>query len=383
MRVELNEDANAKSPATLFPIPGKRLFTTLSGPIVGAWSNSYRTFWVAANGTGSANVYEVFEDGTNKLYGQVALGENPATMRANGTQLLICSAGNVYIATGTSIYQPIVNYTSGIANVNGQTVTWVSSAADSSMFSEVEPGDLMLLPPSSNGPSSAAPYLFTVASVSADGTTVTLIEDAGVLNNYAYQLGAGPTSLLTGAMVEYIDGYFIVNVPTTITFRISHLFDGSTWDALDYQSKSGSVDNIIAILSFSGYLALIGDTNSVEIWGDSGNAQFPFARVSGATLNVGAESGWAVSKLVRWLRDLADGIPRTAAVRLFARQAGRRSAFPITAWNSPCSTTRVSTMRFRPLTLKPAMNTSESTFRRPTRRGSSTRLAMRGWNWAF
>jgi hypothetical protein len=314
MRVELNEDANAKSPATLFPVSGKKAFANppLSGDIVGSWSNHYRTFWVAANSVGSANVYEVFEDGTNKLYGQVALGGNPATMRANGTQLVICSAGNVYVATGTTIYQPIVNYTSGIANINGNTVTWVSSAADSTMFSEVQPGDLMLLPPNAGGgPSSAAPYLFTVASVSADGTTITLLENAGVLDNYAYQLGAGPTSVLTGAMVEYIDGYFIVNVPNTTTFRISHLFDGSTWDALDYQSKSGSVDNIAGILAFSGYLALVGDTNSVEIWGDSGNAQFPFARVSGQSLNVGTESGWSLQKMtngaVIWLMESSNG----------------------------------------------------------------------------
>jgi hypothetical protein len=314
MRVELNEDANAKSPATLFPVSGKKIFNPndlLTGALIGSWSNRYRTFWVAANDVGSANVYEVFEDGTNKLYGQVALGGNPATMRANGNQLLICSGGNVYVATGTSIYQPIVNYTSGIANVNGFTVTWVSSAADETMFSEVQPGDLMLLPPSGTDPTSAAPYLYTVGEVSADGTTITLLENAGVLGNYAYQLGAGPTSLLTGAMVEYIDGYFIVNVPNTITYRISHLFDGSTWDALDYQSKSGSVDNIAAILSFSGYLALIGDTNSVEIWGDSGNAQFPFARVSGQSLNVGAEAAWSVQKLttgaVIWLMNSSNG----------------------------------------------------------------------------
>ena len=311
MRVEQNEDPNSKSPATLFPISGKKWFATLSGPIVGAWSNRYRTFWVAANGTGSANLYEVFEDGTNKLYGQVALGGNPATMRANGSQLLICSAGNVYIATGTAIYQPIVNYTSGLANIDGATMTWSSSLADSTMFGDVQPGDLVLLPPSAPGtPGSAAPYVFTVASRDSD-TQITLTEDAGVLNNYAYQIGAGPTSLLTGVMVEYIDGYFIVNVPNTITFRISHLFDGSMWDALDYQSKSGSVDDISGILSFSGYLALVGDTNSVEIWGDSGNAQFPFARVSGQSLNVGTESPWSLQKLttgaVIWLMESSNG----------------------------------------------------------------------------
>lgn len=312
LRVEINETPNAKSPATLFPRSGKKDFClSISGPVVGSWSNRYRTFWVAENNTGSADVYEVFEDGTNRLYGQVALGGNPATMRANGSQLLICSAGNVYVATGTAIYQPLVNYTSGIANIVGDTVTWVSSAADSTMFSEAQPGDLMLLPPTSSGPSSAAPYLYTVASVSADGTTITLTESAGDLANYAYQLGAGPTSLLKGAMVEYIDGYFIVNVPNTITYRISHLFDGSTWDALDFQSKSGSVDDIAAILSFSGYLALIGDTNSVEIWGDSGNAQFPFQRVSGQSLNVGTEAAWSVQKLtngaVIWLVNSSNG----------------------------------------------------------------------------
>jgi hypothetical protein len=315
MRVEQNEDPNSKSPATLFPVSGKRLFTTLSGPIIGAWSNRYRTFWVAKNATGSANVYEVFEDGTNKLYGQVAFGGNPATMRSNGGQLLICSAGNVYLATGTAIYQPLVNYTSGFANVNGHIVTWLSSPADNSMFTEVQPGDLMLFPPSVMGPTSAAPFVHTVGSVDSP-TQITLVDDAGILANYAYQLGAGPdvhgvSSLLSGVMVEYIDGYFIVNVPNSITFRISHLFDGGTWDALDFQSKSGSVDDIAAILAYSGYLALVGDTNSVEIWGDSGNAQFPFARVSGMSLNVGTEAPWSIARLTNggaiWLMESSNG----------------------------------------------------------------------------
>lgn len=315
LRLEVNEDPNAISPATLFPVSGKKLFSTLPpGPIIGCWANRERTFWVSGG-----NVYELFQDGTFQLFGTVAVGSNPATMRANnpgnvppagsGGQLLICSAGNVYVATGTAIYQPMVNYTTGFANVNGINVTLVTSN-DNSDFTEVQPGDLILFPPSTSGPSSAAPYTYTVASV-IDSTHLTLIQNAGVLNNYAYQIGAGPSSLLTGVMVEYIDGYFVVNVPNTTTYRISHLFDGSTWDALDFQSKSGTVDNIGAIINFSGYLALLGDTYSVEIWGDSGNAQFPFSRVSGQSLNVGITAAWSIAKMtdgsVIWLIESGGG----------------------------------------------------------------------------
>lgn len=291
MRVEKNEDANAKSPYTMFPRSGKKLFTSIVNMaqgqrIAGAWANKSRTFWVAGT-----SLVEVFQDGTYRELGNIAVGSNPATMRANGNQLLICSAGNVYIYTGAVLYQPIVNYATGTVTVAGASVTWDSGAQfqNPGGSGNVQPGDLFMLPPDGLGHGG----LGTVAGV-IDATHLTLTTAMGNLANYPYQAG---TELLTGVMPEFIDGYFIVNVPNTKIFRISALFDGTIWSELDFGEKSGSVDNIASIISNSGYLGLVGDTNSTEIWGDSGNANFPFQRISGQSLNVGTAAPWSLQKL--------------------------------------------------------------------------------------
>ena len=279
LRVEKNEDPNSKSPATMFPRSGRKHFATLPpGPIIGMWANKNNVF-VVSGGV----VYKLNEDATFSTHGSVASDGTPATMRANGNQLLICSAGNVYIDTGVAIFQPIISFASGNVDVAGTAVTWVAGDKFTGTGGDIKAGDLFMLQPN----------LYVVAGV-VDDQHLVLDRDAGILSNYSYQAGA---ERLKGVMPEFIDGYFIVSVPMDKIFRISNLFDGSTWSALDFQKKSGSADNIAAINNFSGQLAIFGDTNSTELWADSGNQDFPFQRVSGQSLNVGTAAPWSVAKL--------------------------------------------------------------------------------------
>lgn len=281
----------------MYPRSGKQIFPgggLPPGPIQGSWSNKYRTFWASGG-----NIYELFQDGTHNLIGQVAIAGNPVTFRANGNQLLICSAGNVYIATGTAFFRPIISYNTGIVNIAGAVVAWVSDPT-SQGFAEVNPGDLFMI--SSTG------QVIAVQSVNVAANTLVLASAPGNANNIAFQLG---TQYLTGVMCEYVDGYFIVNQPNTKTFWISQIEDGTTWNALDFGTKIGSVDNIASLIAFSGYLGLIGDTNSAELWGDSGSATFPFARVEGMSLNVGTAAAWSVQRFtdgsVMWLIESGGG----------------------------------------------------------------------------
>jgi hypothetical protein len=272
----------AKAPFVMYPRSGKKLFTQMPlGPTVGAWANIDRVF-VAAGG----NVYELLEDGTTNLIGAITVGSNPVTMRGNGSQLLICSGGDVFVYTGTTFFQPILNYASGTVDITGTTATW--TAGDQFIVpggdGNVSPGDLFQL---------ASGATTTVASVT-DATHLELTDNLGAIVGIRFTVG---TEKLNGAMCEFIDGYFIVNVPETKTFRISNLFDGTKWDEIDFATKSGSTDDIGAIISVGGNLALVGDRNSIEFWGDSGNADFPFARINGATQSYGMEAPWSVAKL--------------------------------------------------------------------------------------
>lgn len=284
--VELNPP-NSKGPC-FYPRFGKKSFATLpTPPHFGAWSNRTQVFLQAGG-----HVYELKEDATYTAIGTVQLGSNPTTMRSNGNQLLVVSGGKVYIATGLAFYQPIINFGRGQVSIAGNVVTWVAGDNGDTGFlpgggGDVVPGNLfMVMIPT-------GPVVGIVVNV-ADNTHLSLDIAPGDTGGIAYQVG---TEYLTGAMCECIDDYFIVNVPNTKTFRISNLKDGTIWDDVDKAEKSGSTDNIGAIANLSGNLALFGDTNSTELWGDSGNADFPFARISGSTLAIGLDAAWSVAKM--------------------------------------------------------------------------------------
>lgn len=96
--------------------------------------------------------------------------------------------------------------------------------------------------------------------------------------------------------VTFKDGYFIVNQPGTGKFYISGLYDGNSWDALDFKSAENLPDDLICVYASLDYLWLFG-TNTIEVWqntGGSAASSFPFSRINGGTLNVGLEAIYSV-----------------------------------------------------------------------------------------
>lgn len=313
MRVE-RSPADAAFSAMLYTRSGKKLFATLpAGPVQGSWGNKTRAFFASGG-----EIRELFRDGSTTLFGSVPIGNNPVTMRANGTQLLICSAGNVYIATGGGMYQPIVNFASGQIYIAAGVVVWVSGDKFTGAGTgDIKPGDLFMV---QDGLDSK---LYAV-NVVTDSQHLTLVAYAGgpvppanqfsALAPTEYQAGDGTTpetTLLRGATCEFIDGYFIVSIPNSKQFRISNLNNGRKWDELDSGVKSGSTDNIATVFDLGGQLALIGDNNSTELWGDSGNSDFPFQRIGGRSMNSGTAAAWSVAKLpdgsLCWLASTLQG----------------------------------------------------------------------------
>ena len=82
--------------------------------------------------------------------------------------------------------------------------------------------------------------------------------------------------------ISFIDGYFVIAEKDSGKFYISGLYDGTTWDALDFASAESSPDQLVRATNFVGQLGLFG-TNTLEIWRNTGDATFPFSRISGAT----------------------------------------------------------------------------------------------------
>ena len=114
---------------------------------------------------------------------------------------------------------------------------------------------------------------------------------------------------LTGTHVVWYNGYFVQNVVGQNKFIYSALYDGKTWDALDYYVAEGNPDNVNAIATINNELWVFGKS-SAEIWYVTGDSLNPFARQSNAYINVGAKSPSSVCTLlnsVLWLGSSASG----------------------------------------------------------------------------
>ena len=78
--------------------------------------------------------------------------------------------------------------------------------------------------------------------------------------------------------VLYLDGYFIYgDASTKGRFGISKLLDGTSYDALDFASAEANDDALVVGLADHLELWLFGE-NTIEVWFNSGNVDFPFER---------------------------------------------------------------------------------------------------------
>lgn len=128
------------------------------------------------------------------------------------------------------------------------------------------------------------------AMIFVDGVRAfTYAFDTHTLTEITSQTGMYPSNT-----VVFMDGYFIFNRAGTGQFFITQLYSTTT-DPLDFATAESAPDDTIAIETFSNQLWLFG-TKTIEIWYNSGDALFPFTRVSGGVLNRGCLSAFSVKK---------------------------------------------------------------------------------------
>jgi len=103
----------------------------------------------------------------------------------------------------------------------------------------------------------------------------------------------------------FIDGYFIAVQSGTGKFYISNLYDGTSWDALDFTTAEGNPDNAIALLDDHREIWVFGE-NSIEPFYNSGDVDFVFERISGGYIEKGCGAAMSPAKAdnsVIWLGD--------------------------------------------------------------------------------
>lgn len=106
--------------------------------------------------------------------------------------------------------------------------------------------------------------------------------------------------------VTFLDQYFIFTNNTTGSkdqFFISSVSDGETYDALDFATAENYPDNLVRVFADHNELYLFG-TDSIEIWFNAGNADFPFAPAQGSVIEDGLGAAHTVEKVdesIIWL----------------------------------------------------------------------------------
>lgn len=90
--------------------------------------------------------------------------------------------------------------------------------------------------------------------------------------------------------VAYLDGYFVFTSDADdAQFFCSKLLDPTMFDALDFAFADGVPNVLRRVVTLAGELWFAGDT-AMEIWYDSGAADFPFRRRAGGIIPYGAVS---------------------------------------------------------------------------------------------
>lgn len=111
-------------------------------------------------------------------------------------------------------------------------------------------------------------------------------------------------AIVCGGGLTFLDDFIVsLDVQTNNRVNVSALGDGTTWNALNFIVRSGSSDLVTWLEQLNGQLWIFGQKN-IEVWYNAGNPLFPFARVPGATLNIGLLSQYTVVRFqntIMWL----------------------------------------------------------------------------------
>jgi hypothetical protein len=118
-----------------------------------------------------------------------------------------------------------------------------------------------------------------------------------VYNSTTNVFGAITDPDFPGALtVSYLDGYFVFIEPNSQKVWVTALNDPTSIDPLDFASAEGDPDNLVSSIVDHSQVWLFG-TSSVEVWYNSGNADFPLQRIEGAFNEIGCAATFSVAKL--------------------------------------------------------------------------------------
>lgn len=170
-------------------------------------------------------------------------------------------AGNLYVVSGTQLYK---------VTPPAYVVTLIGSVTGTGPVSMADNGTQLFV--ACNGPSYIYNSLTDVFQQITDGD-------------------------FPGAVtVCYLDNYFVFNEPNSQKIWVTSLLDGTQIDPLEFRPADGSPDGVVGIIADHGQLWVYG-TNSIEVWSNTGNIDFPFERIPGAFNELGCAAAYSIAKM--------------------------------------------------------------------------------------
>lgn len=138
---------------------------------------------------------------------------------------------------------------------------------------------------------------------------------AGTAGSYIYNTNTGAFGAITdpdfpgATQVGYLDQYFVFIQPNSQNVWVTSLLDGTSIDPLEFDQTTGSPDNLVGMIVDHREVWLYGQ-NSVEVWYNAGNPDFPLSRIQGAFNEIGCAATFSIAKMdnsLFWLGSDARG----------------------------------------------------------------------------
>lgn len=136
-------------------------------------------------------------------------------------------------------------------------------------------------------------------SIADNGTQIMIVDGT---YGYIYDTGTHVFAQITDVdfpanpvTVTFLAGRFIVNLNGSSRFYVSDLYNGLSWDALNFANAETSPDPILAVLASNGQLILLG-SRTTEYWGNSGSLDFAFVLIQGTATEWGIAAIWSLAK---------------------------------------------------------------------------------------
>lgn len=125
------------------------------------------------------------------------------------------------------------------------------------------------------------------------------------------------TAFYGSNVVVFLNGYFVLVKPESGQFYWSSLYDGTTYDALDFATAESSPDLAVSLISYKNQLVVMGATTAQPFY-NAGDPLSAFSAVPGSTVEHGCIAPLSLAKsgdLLFWLGldDYGQGVVWKAA----------------------------------------------------------------------